>query len=274
MVQEDGSNYGRTDWYSGFWSVDEIINYINVISRDFVLRSQIIKLIAAVASVTGQRIYSDPPYTMGIDRIAFNNKPTYKTTKFMLDRENPKWRTLSGMPKQYHQDQLSTKTFEMDRAPTSGMTGSGYTASGVYGTLRQMSGAYTYSATLPPGGGGGIFRYAYGVRAYNGVLPHNRPYAGTLRQMLSGLTNFEILATRLMDDVALPSDLLRVPDFTVLYIKLGVLMKMLEKEGEGQDLARAKYCQTRYMNGANFFKRLMSAFNDQVTPQQQQAVRQ
>jgi hypothetical protein len=342
LVQENQSVLsGGVDWSSGLWSIPEIIGYINAVCKDFVLRSQIIKLIAAVASVTGQRLYDNPEYTMQIDRIAFNNKPTYRTNRYMLDRENILWRTLAGMPKQYHQDQLPTKTFEVDRAPTSVMTGAGYNSVTLYGVVRfafqnatrvtdaQMTSGFTflnsatgnftasdvgkyvavagagpsggqlvttiasrvsstqvlltdaasasvsgavaawgtpaYGATLPGGGGSGVLRYAYGNRPYNGILPHDRPYAGTLRQALSGSTNFEVLATRLMDSVSGVDDLLRVPDYCVLYIKLGVLKKMLEKEGEGQDLARAKYCHARYINGVNYFRRLQSARHDQIT---------
>lgn len=334
-VQEDGSAYGYYDWSHGLWGVDEIIGYINVVQKDLVLRSQIIKLIAAVASIAGTRLYSDPAYTMEIDRIAFNNKALYRTNKYLLDRENPAWRTVPGMPKQYHQDLLPTKTFETDKAPTSAMTGSGYNIVGSpYGVLRMalsnstrvtdaamtsgfsfvnsasanftaadvgktiavagaLSGGGTlististrnsatqvllavtagatvtgavaawgtpYGATLPGGGGGGFLRYAYGPLAINGILPHDRPYAGTLRQMFSGTTNFEVLATRLIDDVSGVDDLLRVPDFCVLYLKMGVLTKMLAKEGEGQDLPRAKYCWMRYTQGAKLLERLMTS---------------
>lgn len=336
LVQEDGSNYGYTDWAHGLWTVQEIIGYINVIQKDFVLRSQIIKLIAAVQSVAGTRQYADPSYTMQIDRIAFSNTPTYRTTKFMLDRGNPAWRTLNGLPKQYHQDMLPTKNFEMDRAPTSVMTGAGYFPVGLLGTVRFMisnvttatdatmgatsatlnsassnftvadvgkyisvagagasggalittiaarvsstqitlsassvgavSGVHAAWGTTPytPTGLYGVPRYFFGTRARNGILPHDHPYAGTVRQMLSGLTNFEVLATRLMDDIAQPTDLMRVPDFCLLYIKLGVLEKMLRKEGEGQDLMRAQYCEKRYSQGVQFFNRLMSATNQPV----------
>lgn len=343
LVQEDQSTYGGTDWSTGLWTPEEIIGYINFISRDFVLRSQIIKILAAVASVTGQRIYSDPPYTMGIDRIAFNNNPLYKTSRYLLDRENINWRTLAGVPRQYHQDQLATKTFEVDRAPTSAMTGAGYTAVGRLGVLRfaftnskqitdagmtvsltflnSVSANFTladvgkyvavagagpdgdplvttitarnsatqvilaaaatatvvnavaaygtagYTATLAAAGRPGFLRYAYGTRSYNGILTHGRPYAGTLRQALSGTSNFSVLATRLMDDVAYTSDLLRIPDFCVIYLKFGVLMKMLSKEGEGQDLPRAKYCAMRYIQGVRLLKRLMSSRQDDITEQ-------
>jgi len=121
---------------SGLWTQPEVISYISDVQRDFILKSQILKLVGAVASVTGQRIYEDPDYTMQMDRIAFSNVALNRTTKFSLDRENIKWRTLAGIPKQYHQDQLPVKQFETDRAPNSSQTGLGYTATGLYGTLR------------------------------------------------------------------------------------------------------------------------------------------
>lgn len=262
MTQENRGDYGGTNWSTGLWTITEIIGYINDTSRDFILRSQISKLVTAIQSVTGQRIYADRSYTMQTDRIAFNRRPLYRTNRTLLDRQSPKWRTLSGVPRQYHQDQLSTKEFEADRAPTSAMTGSGYTPSGLYGPLREMSGSYTYTATIPAAGRGGIFRYAYGTRAYNGFLRSVSPYAGVIRELLSGLTNFEIIATRLVDEVTDASDVLSVPDYTVLYIKLGVLSRMFAKEGEAQDMARSRYCEARYEGGIALLSRLMDATFD------------
>jgi len=261
MVQENGSDYGTYDWSSGLWTVDEIIGYINIVSRDFVLRTGIMKVVAPVTSTAFQRVYNDPVIMMQMDRIAFNNKPLYRTDKYLLDRDDRQWRVRSGVPKRYHQDMLPTKTFETDRGPTSAMTGLGYqgTPAPGFGTLRRMSGSLAYVAILPPGGGGGVLRYARGSRAYDATLLHGRPYAGTLRQMVSGVTNFEVIGTRLPDDVVAPHDFLRVPDFCVLYLKFGVLHRILQKEGEGQDLPRAEYAKARYMQGVELFKRLMTA---------------
>lgn len=245
-------------WSTGLWSVPELIGYINGASQDFVLRSQLIKVLAAVKSVTGQRLYTDPDNSMQIDRIIFNNRPLYRTHRTALDRENPKWRTMAGIPRQYHQDQLSTKKFETDRAPSAAMTGTGYTNENLYGTLREMSGTQTYAATLPGPTSGGILRYVIGSRAYNGSLS-DAPFAGTLRQMFSLETNFEVMATRLVEEVTCVTDLLRVPDFCVLYVKYGVLQYMFEKEGETQDIPRARYCEARFDRGVRLYRRLVNA---------------
>jgi hypothetical protein len=255
MVQEDG-------WETNnLWNVPEIIEYINTTCKDFILRSQVLKVVAPVESVTAQRLYDDPVYTMQMDRISFSSRPLYRTNRYLLDRENPKWKTLAGVPKQYHQDQLPTKTFETDRAPTSVMTGSGYTvtlpASGRGGVLRTMSGGFGYTATLPAAGRGGLLRYVLGTIAYNATLIPGRPHGGVLRQMFDGATNFEVIATVLTGDVTDATDELPVPDFCVVYIKFGVLEKMLSKEGEGQDLARSQYCSARYDNGIALFRRLI-----------------
>lgn len=343
LVQEDRSTYGGSDWSTNLWSVPEIIKYINAACKELVLQSQIVKVVAPVSAVVNQRIYADPTYTMQLDRIAFSGKATYRTTRLNLDRENPKWRTLSGIPRQYHQDQLSTKTFEFDRACTSAMVGSGYTGIGPYGVLRLMmhapqssvadaaitatqslltsatanwsvadvgkqiavSGAgpggqplattiagwvsatqvtlsavasvtvtnavtywapFTfYSVTLP--GSGGMYRYSIGTPPITATLL-NYPYAGTLRQMFSGLTNFLVLGTRLMPDISSSSDIMHLPDFTLPYIKFWTLMQMLSKEGEAQDLPRAKYCKMRFDFGVQLLRRLISATHDKVTQPQ------
>jgi len=49
-----------------------------------------------------------------------------------------------------------------------------------------------------------------------------------------------------------------VPDYMVIYVKFGVLEKMLSKQGEAQDLAKAAYCKERYEFGMELFKNLMS----------------
>ncbi len=249
MLQEDG-------WTAnGIWDETEILGYINTVCKDFILRSEILKSVFPVASVTSQRLYDNPSASMQMDRIAFGSKALYRTNRYLLDRENPQWKTRAGIPRQYHQDQLPTKTFETDRAPTSAMTGAGYAASlpaaGRGGLLRTMTGAVTYTATLPATGRGGLLRVIYGPIAYNATG------TGVLRRMFSGQSNFEVIATTLPEDRTSVTDNLPVPDFCVLYLKFGVLKKMLEKEGEGQDLVRAKYCGARYDGGIQLFRRLM-----------------
>lgn len=331
-VQEDDQ------WSNGFWSVEELIVYINDVSKDFVLKTQIMKVADAIAAVAAQRIYDQNSYTSQMDRIAFNNTALDRTTKFSLDHQDIKWRTLAGVPKQYHQDQLPVQQFEVDRAPTSGQVGRGYTAAGLYGTLRQAisgtrvtdagiasgfpqlnsasapfaltdvgasvivvgagSGGSTLTTTIASfvsstqvvltvnasttvagavaawgtlygvsGSGYGVLRYLYGTRPYNGILPNGRPYAGTLRQALTGLTNFEALATRLVDDVEDSSDLMRVPDFTMVYIKYGVLAMMLAKEGEQQDMVRAQYAKARYDRGIQLFRKVLGVKTEDMVLQ-------
>lgn len=255
MLQEEG-------WAANeLWSVPEILEYANTTCRDFVLRSQIIKVSAPVPSAGGTRQYSDPPYTMQMDRVTFGSRPLYSTNRYMLDRENPRWRKLAGVPKQYHQDQLPTKTFETDRVPLNEMTGLGYESSlrdvGRVGALRGMAGSFGYTATIPAAGRGGILRYVLGTIPYNATVLAGRGRGGVLRQMMDGQTNFSVVATHLTDDITSASDVLTVPNFCKLYIKFGVLKKMLEKEGEGQDLVRARYCGARYDWGIALFRRLI-----------------
>lgn len=122
MVQEEPT------FLTPFWSIDELMKYVNEISKEFVLKTQIYKTADAIPSTSGGRIYEQNPYTSQIDRIAYSNIALDRTNKFALDHGNIRWRTLSGIPKGYHQDQLPIQQFEVDRAPNSAQVGSGYLA--------------------------------------------------------------------------------------------------------------------------------------------------
>ncbi len=258
LLQEPG------DWTTnGLWTSAEIINYINTVSKDLILRTQIIKQQDTVDVTAGTRLYDDPPDTMQMDRITYNGRALYRTNRYLLDRENPKWKTLSGVPKQYHQDQLPTRTFELDRAPR-GSTASGYTAIGAYGILRTMAGSFGYTGVIPGVGQGGILREMSGSEGYIGVLD-DTPNAGTLRDMFGGTPILSVISTTLPADVTLPADPVTVPDYCVLFLKFGVLAKMLAKEGEAQDLPKSKYCQARYDNGIRLLRQLMGS-TDKIAP--------
>lgn len=242
---------------SGLWSTSELIGYINDIQKDLIVKTQIVKKLSCVSASAGVRLYDDPADSMQIDRVAFANRSLYRTAKGVLDKDDSAWRTKAGRPRQYHQDQLATKKFEVDRAPSAGMVGAGYTVSGSYGVLRQMSGSFTYSASLPATGGG-VLRSVSGVRPYVSIMDPPGS-GGTPRRMFSGDTNFEVIHTKLPDDVDETTDYLAVPDFCKLYVKWGVLWKMFSKDGETRDLLRAKYCRRRYTTGINLFRKLMGA---------------
>jgi hypothetical protein len=192
MVQEKDATFP-----SGLWSVTtELIPYINRTMEDFVLKTGILKKIGSVTSQANLRLFSDPSDSMGVDRIAYDKTVLYGTSRHMIDRRDPGWRTQTGRPRFYHRDHLETGKFELDRALT--------------------------------------VKYA-------------------------ALSNFHLVHTLLITPVSTTTENLPVPDYTVTYIKYGVLERMLSKEGEGQDLARARYCRNRYVFGVNLFRRLMGA---------------
>ncbi len=101
MVQEDPAFVG-----SPFWGTDEIMRYINEITKEFVLKTQLFKTPDGVQAIPGQRVYTTSTFASQMDRIAFNNIALDRTTKFALDHGNIRWRVLSGIPKQYHQADL------------------------------------------------------------------------------------------------------------------------------------------------------------------------
>jgi hypothetical protein len=236
---------------SGFWSTDEVVGYVNKVQRDMILKMQALKSLGAVASSVGVRLYAEPADSMQLDRIAFAQQPLVQTNRLSLDLANPAWRGDTGRPQLFHQDELPTKTFETDYKPITGMAGTGYTNTGNYGVLRGMSGAYTYTAT----GVNGPFRRAYGARPYHST---GVSAVGMLRRMLTGTTNFETVQTVLPEAVSSPQDVLTVPAYMKWYLAYGTMQAMLSKEGEGQDLRRAAYCQSRYLRGINLYRRLVN----------------
>ena len=110
MTQEEDT------FSSGFWTESEIISYINDIEKDFFDRTGCFKRQDTVGATAGDRVFLEPSDSMSIDRITFNQVPLHRTDRWALDMENRDWKNQpSGVPKQYHQDLLLTKRFEVDR---------------------------------------------------------------------------------------------------------------------------------------------------------------
>lgn len=110
MTQEDAT------FSSGFWTEAEIIDYINDVEKDFFDRTGCFKRKDDVGATAGDRVFLEPSDSMSIDRITFNQVPLHRTDRWMLDMENRNWKNQpSGVPKQYHQDLLLTKRFEVDK---------------------------------------------------------------------------------------------------------------------------------------------------------------
>ncbi len=186
MTQEDAT------FSSGFWTEAEIIDYINDVEKDFFDRTGCFKRQDTVGATAGDRVFLEPSDSMSIDRITFNQVPLHRTDRWALDMENRNWKNEpAGVPKQYHQDLLLTKRFEVDK--DIGPVGQDFTL--------------TYT-----------------------ILP-------------ATLTS--------------SADLLNVTPAFFHYILYGVLEKMLGKQGEGQDLAREKYCHARYEAGVGIVLTLM-----------------
>jgi len=186
MTQEDAT------FSSGFWTEAEIIDYINDVEKDFFDRTGCFKRQDTVGATAGDRVFLEPSDSMSIDRITFNQVPLHRTDRWALDMENRNWKNEpAGVPKQYHQDLLLTKRFEVDK--DIGPVGQDFTL--------------TYT-----------------------ILP-------------ATLTS--------------SADLLNITPAFFHYILYGVLEKMLGKQGEGQDLAREKYCHARYEAGVGIVLTLM-----------------
>lgn len=110
MTQEDDT------LSSGFWTEAEIIDYINDVEKDFFDRTGCFKRKSDVGATAGDRVFAEPTDSMSIDRITFNRVPLHRTDRWALDMEDRNWKNQpAGVPKQYHQDLLTTKLFEVNK---------------------------------------------------------------------------------------------------------------------------------------------------------------
>lgn len=240
---------------TGLWEETEIIGYIADADREFITLSGAVMQINNVLAVTGQSTYSEPADCIDTERLAWNGKKMYPQTRFELDSQNQNWKADSGRPMRYHRDHLPPKQFETWKKPST--SGIGYATTGNYGTLRHVSGNLNYTTT----GNYGTLRQLRGTRNYYvGFTPYaratNGPY-GVLRQAVSGATNFLVFYDELPPRVSLSTDALTTPDGFARYVMYRALGRCWLKEGDGQDPERAKYCDTRFMQGILLSRRLV-----------------
>jgi len=249
-LQED------TGFSSGLWSTTEVISYIADADREFITQTGIVKQVNNVPATSGTAVYNEPTDCIDIDRMAWNGQKMYPQTNFELDNQNAFWRKDSGAPKRYHRDQLPPKQFET--WPNPNTSGLGYTTTGTYGTLRQVSGSLTYNTTGTYGTlrqlRGASRNYYVGYIAYAGSV--QGPY-GTLRRVVAGSKNFIVIYNQLPPLVSLTTDLVTTPDSFVRYVAYKVLSKAWAKEGDGQDMERSNYCNLRWKRGLALARRIV-----------------
>ncbi len=107
-----------TSFSSGLWDNTDLINAINLAEPDFIEKTGILKARTPVSAVIGQRRYSEPGTSMGVDRVTYKGVPLRRVDEDDLNRENSDWRKRPNKtPSKWHQDNLPTKTFEVDRGP-------------------------------------------------------------------------------------------------------------------------------------------------------------
>ncbi len=248
-LQED------TGFSTGLWNTTEIIGYISNADREFITLTGIVKQVNNVRATSGTATYNEPTDCIDVDRLAWSAKKMYPQTKFELDNQDQNWKAANGAPRRYHRDQLPPKQFEVWPNPTT--DGLGYTVTGSYGTLRHVSGALTYNTT----GTYGVLRQVRGSRNYYiGNIPYagsvQGPY-GTLRQVVSGATNFIAIYNELPPELTEITDLITTPDSLARYVMYRTLSQAWAKEGDGQDMDRANYCTLRFRRGIVIAKRLV-----------------
>lgn len=243
------------DLANGLWSQAELIGYVSDADREFITATGVVKQINNVLATAGTSTYSENTDCIDIERLAWNGRKMYPQTRFELDSQNANWKSESGTPMRYHRDHLPPKQFETWKKPA--VSGIGYSITGNYGVLRNISGSLTYSTT----GNYGTLRSIRGARNYYcGYVPYastvQGPY-GTLRQMVSGATNFLTMYIELPPQVTALEHLLTTPDSFSRYVMYRALERAWLKEGDAQDSERAKYCGLRFKRGVQIARRIV-----------------
>lgn len=245
----------RTFSVTNLWSQSEVIGYISVSDREFLLMSGLFKKLELVLSVTNQIVYGEPSDGIDVERLSWNGKKLYPQTRFDLDLQQPNWRADTARnPRRYHRDGLPQKEFAVWPAPNT--SGTNWTVSGTYGIPSVISGSYAYTVT----GTYGIVSTIGGDRDYlvgTELQPDGIPYYGTWGEIASGSLNFIAMYDGLPPLPTTPADYILAPDAFSRYVMYGALAKIWEKEGDGQDLARAQYCRARFLRGSWLAKRLV-----------------
>lgn len=245
----------ESDLANDLWNEPELIGYISDADREFITATGVVKQINNIRATSGTSVYNENTDCIDVERLAWNGKKMYPQTRFELDSQNQNWKAESGTPMRYHRDHLPPKQFETWKKPNT--DGMGYTTTGTYGTLRHVSGSLTYTTT----GNYGVLRGACGVRNYYvGYIPYamtvQGPY-GTLRQVVSGATNFLTFYVELPPQVTELDHLITTPDAFSRYVMYRALERAWLKEGDAQDTERAKYCGIRYQRGVQIARRIV-----------------
>lgn len=241
---------------SRLWDRDEIITYLNDAQNDFVVRTGIVKSVGAIRAIAGNTTYEDPTYAVDVERISWNGKKLYPQSRQELDWQKPTWRRDTARnPRRYHRDNLPAHEFEVWPAPDT--AGLGYTTTGTTtGIIRGLSGSRTYNVTGTFGTIRTIRGQNYFVGAQPGISGGNEAI-GIPRQMMTGSTNFFFIHDALPGELLSDGDTLLVPDAFSRHILYGTLAKAWAKEGDGQDIARSRYCQLRFERGVELARRLV-----------------
>lgn len=239
---------------TGLWTPAEAIYALATADQDFIHATGILKKAGGIAGTVAQGTYNEPADSTDVERVSYNGRKLYPQTRFELDRQHPSWRVDTARnARRYHRDSLPEKQFTVWPKPVS--AGTGWTVTGRYGTIRVIFGR-AYSIT----GRYGTLRAINGDTNYTiGALPDPKvpPWAGTLRSVLNSSMNFLVFYDVAAPIQTLATDNLFTPDAFARYVMYGALGRLWEKEGDGQDLNRARYCHERYQRGVGLALRLV-----------------
>lgn len=214
----------------------------------------------SVEGQAGQTDYIEPDQITDIREAYWNDGLINQTDSFSLDNCGGGEPPEPGNPEAWYEDHLPIKRIRVLPAPATEGSQVAVIGEG-WGVPAKTTSPNDFDITASPGGPyygtmsgaprGSISAEA--LQAGYGVPANIVPSTGNLTMV--GVALPTIL------DISLDTPIEFVPDSLTPYLKWGVLERVFSVDGESKDLARAKYCGARFLEGRN----LINAIFDEPT---------
>lgn len=123
-----GSTFPSEQPDAPLFTQDEMIQYIDEVQNDFLLKVRPLYTVSTVPVNLNQRFYGQPANCIRLERIAINPAPNsfdsttmdlYETSQASLDMSDPSWLSESGLPAQWFRDQIDTAQYGYRPLPSS-----------------------------------------------------------------------------------------------------------------------------------------------------------
>lgn len=137
-----GSTFPSEQPDAPLFTQQEMIQYIDEVQNDFLLKVRPLYTVSTVPVNTNQRFYAQPPNCIRLERVAINPNPNsytgttmdlYETSQASLDMSDPTWLGEFETPAQWFRDQIDTAQYGYRPLPSANLAAElWYSYSGEY----------------------------------------------------------------------------------------------------------------------------------------------